>query len=157
MIAGLSALTALGACGFAPIYGSDTKASAARGKISVAPIGGLMGFQLRKRLTERLGPAEAAAYSLSVSLSVTSQALAINAQNDITRYSLTGNARYNLTNQATGKAVISDNVRAFAAYSTTASPYATSIAEKDARERLANALADQMTLRISASAERWLA
>ena len=155
----LKLLTAapLAACGFTPLYGSGSAADAARGKIDVAEINGLMGFRLRKRLTSRLGPATNASHQLKVNVRTTSQALAISAENEITRYSLTGIATFDLRQMAAGTTVLKGNVRAFSAYSATASAYATSVAERDARERLAHSIAEQIATRVAANADRWLA
>ena len=146
----------LAACGFTPLYGPQSSAQLARGKIDVAQIHGLMGFTLRKRLTSRLGAATAASHRLNVRITTSSQELAINPQNEITRYSLTGIARFDLRQLAANKTVLNGDVRAFSAYSATASAYATSVAERDAQERLANALAEQIATRIAASSDRWL-
>lgn len=153
----LIAATPLAGCGFTPLYGEGTAAQAARGKIDVAQIDGLMGFKLRQRLTTRLGPATAATHRLSVSIRTTSQKLAINQENEITRYSLTGVATFNLLEKTANTSVLKGNVRAFAAYSATASAYATSVAERDAHERLANSLAEQIATRVAADADRWFA
>lgn len=145
----------LGACGFEPLYRQGSAAEASRGRIQVAHIGGLIGFKLRRRLTSRLGVSDRPSHRLHVKVKTTSQALAINPQSEITRYSLTGIATYNLTSIAESTGALKGNVRAFAAYSATASAYATSVAESDARERLANTLAEQIATRLSASANRW--
>ena len=47
-------------------------------------------------------------------------------------------------------------VSAFAAYSATASAFATSVAERDAKVRLAHALADRIATRLSATAGDWI-
>ncbi len=156
-ILGLMGVWTIGACGFAPLYGGGTSASAARGQIDVAQIDGLMGYKLRERLSGRLGPPNDATHQLSVQIKTASRELAINQENEITRYSLTGTAQFQLRQLASSNTVLTGNVRAFAAYSATASAYATSVAERDARERLANALAEQIATRITASADRWLA
>ena len=146
---------ALSGCGFQPIYGEGTAASAARGQIAVEEIGGPMGFEMRRRLTERLGPGGDGPYRLSADINTTSEGLAVTQTAEITRYNLTGTARYVLRNGA-GVPVLTGDVRAFSAYSATDEPYATRVAERDARIRLATSLADQIATRISASADGWL-
>ncbi len=153
----LLAAAPMAGCGFTPLYGEGSAARAAQGRIDVTQISGLMGFKLRERLTTRLGAASAPTHRLSVSVRTTSQELAINPQNEITRYSLTGTATFDLRDRATNASVLKDKVRAFAAYSATASAYATTVAERDARERLAHALAEQIATRIAGAADRWLA
>ena len=148
-------LLTLAGCGFQPIYGTGTSASAARGQIDVAEIAGPMGFEMRRRLTERLGAATRAGYRLDATINTTSEGLAVTPTAEITRYNLTGTAAYVLRN-SDGNAVLTGDVRAFSAYSATDAPYATRIAERDARIRLATSLADQIATRISASADDWL-
>ena len=143
------------ACGFAPLYDGDRNPQEALSQISVAQISGLMGFKLRERLTSRLGTTDRVAYRLTVTLNTKSRALAINPQNEITRYSLTGTAFFDLHRLADNKRVLRNNVQAFSAYSTTASAFATSVAERDARERLANSLAEQIATRLATSVDRW--
>ncbi len=152
----LLASAPLAACGFEPLYGDGTAAKAAQGQIDVAQIHGLMGFKLRQRLTSRLGSASNPSHHLNITVNTTSRELAINPQNEITRYSLTGVASFDLRQNAAQTSVLKGNVRAFSAYSATASAYATSIAERDAQERLAHSLAEQIATRIAADADRWL-
>jgi len=124
------ALAPLAACGFEPLYGEGTAAQAARGQIDVAQINGLMGFKLRQRLTSRLGVAANPSHKLNITVRTTSRELAINPQNEITRYSLTGVARFDLRQNAARTSVLKGDVRAFSAYSATASAYATSVASR---------------------------
>jgi len=151
----ICAAGAVSACGFTPIYGTDGPARAAFGRIAVTEIDGLMGFELRERLIERFGAASAASHRLDVAIEVESNGLAITTDAEITRYNLTGQAAFSLVKLAEGQVVLKDNIRAFAAYSATASVVATRSAERDARIRLATALADQITLRIAAEKDIW--
>ena len=146
---------AVAACGFTPIYGEGAAARALTGRIDVDQIDGKMGFAARKRLTERLGPATAATHLLSIRLDVTTDALAISQTNQISRYNLTGVARYAVRHLGSDTTVETGSARAFAAYSASASPFATRVAEEDARERLAITLADQIVTRIAATSESW--
>jgi LPS-assembly lipoprotein len=151
-------LGALGvaACGFSPVYGPERAASRLEGQISIEPIPGRIGFELRERLKLRFGAAEPdPLYRLQISVDVESTGLAITQDNAITRYNLTGTARYTLDRRADEKRLLEEEGRAYAAYSATTSPYATRIAEKDANVRLVQSLADQIALRLSASAEVW--
>jgi len=148
--------SALGACGFEPLYGDGKAASIARGRIAVDQIGGLMGYDLRERLTLRLGSTDQPSHHLRVLVDVSSDSLAINAANEITRYSLTGIANFSLRDGGNSEA-FQGSVRAFSAYSATASAYATAVAERDARTRLAHSLAEQIATRLAISADDWLA
>lgn len=145
----------LAACGFTPLHGPDRAATAIDGRIAVALIDGEMGFEARTRLTERLGQAQRASHRLVVTLSVDSAGLAISQTNQITRYNLSGLASYRLIALAAETAVDTGTVRAFAAYSADDSAFATQVAERDARRRLAISLADQIATRLAATADRW--
>jgi len=114
-----------------------------------------MGFEMRKRLTERLGNSTAPRFGLAVSIEVASEGLAISEQNDITRYNLTGEAKFALRTLSNSQSAQRGTVRAFAAYSATNSPFAAQVAEDDARARLADTLADRIVTRLIASADDW--
>ena len=144
---------ALAACGFTPIYGRGSAAEAIKGKIALGTVSDRLSFEFYEQLENRLGRAEAPLFQLDVSLEVSSKGLAITQDNAVTRYNLTGEANFSLTRIASGAVVLEDKLRAFTAYSATATAYATFISERDANRRLAVSLADQIALRIASSAE----
>jgi len=149
----LLAPLALAACGFRPIYGRGSAAEALHGKIALGPVDDRLSFEFYEQLENRLGRAEAPVFQLDITLDLQSKGLAITQDNAITRYNLTGIARFSLTRIENGEVVLQDNLRAFTAYSATASAYATFISERDAKRRLAVSLADQISTRIASSAE----
>ena len=149
----LLAPLALAACGFTPIYGRGSAAEALRGKIAFNPVESRLTFEFYEELENRLGRPETPLFQLDVQLDVTSKGLAITIDNAITRYNLTAIASFTLTRIADEKLVLQDRLRAFTAYSATASAYATFVSERDANRRLAVSLADQITTRIASSAE----
>lgn len=147
---------ALGACGFTPIYGRGTAAESLIGQIALGPVNDRMDFEFHERLENRLGRAEDPIYQLDVSFSVESEGLAITQDNSITRYNLTAVAQFSLTRIADNQLVLTDIVRAFTAYSATATAFATHVSERDANRRLAIALADQIATRIAGSARNFV-
>lgn len=149
----LLAPLALAACGFRPIYGRGSAAEALHGKIALGPVDDRLSFEFHEQLENRLGRAVAPVFQLEVTLDVQSKGLAITQDNAITRYNLTGIANVTLTRIETDELVLQDRLRAFTAYSATANAYATFISERDAKRRLAVALADQIATRIASSAE----
>jgi len=149
----LLAPLALAACGFTPIYGRGSAAEALHGKIALGQVSSRLTFEFYEQLENRLGRAQTPLFQLEVSLDVTSQGLAITQDNAITRYNLSSEARFTLTRIADNKVVLQDSLRAFTAYSATASAYATQVSERDANRRLAVSLADQIATRIASSAE----
>jgi len=150
----MAGAVALAGCGFQPVY-TDEVSSALDGQIEVTEIKGLMGFEMRRALEDRLGAAQAPRYRLSVVPSVDSEGLAITDDNATTRYNLTGTAKFTLTHSGQAVPAFSDRVVAFTAYSAIAAPYATRVAERDANARLARTLADQIVNRLAITAKRW--
>lgn len=156
-LAGLFALPiAASGCGFTPLYSDNQPASRLFGRIEIDPPEGKFGFDLRDRLVTRLGNASAPQYVLKITTEVDSDGRAIRSDSSITRVNLQGEAKFSITPIGANRAVFVENVRTFTAYSTTASPFATQVAAEDAGRRLARALADQIVLRLSATAGEWL-
>ena len=154
-----SVLTTLGllplaACGFSPLYSEGSPASAMNGRIAFDVESSRMGFAMRERLETRLGIAQVPEYNLGVDFSVDSDDTVIQSDNSITRYTLRSIAKYVLTQG--DKTILRDQVRAVTAYNATASPFATDAAERDARQRLAYNLADQIVTRLASGAGDWL-
>lgn len=152
----LGALLVLGGCGFQPLYGPGSPATAMQGKIAVGVIDGEPGFVMRERLTERLGEAMAPDYKLDVTLKLVRRGVALTQQDYTTRYNLTGTATYKLTPIAGGPPVQFDTITTFTGYSApqseTASAFASLSAEQDAELRLARTLADQILLQLAVTA-----
>jgi LPS-assembly lipoprotein len=149
---GLLALPVLAGCGFAPIYAEGTQGRALLGKVALGDISDRMGFEMREQLELRFGKATDPHYRLDVQIEVESEGLAITPNASITRFNLSAVAYYSLTPIAGGDAILTDSVRSFTAYSATSSPYATRVAESDARRRLAVSMADQIATLIAAKA-----
>ncbi|QHQ36611.1 LPS assembly lipoprotein LptE [Algicella marina] len=156
LLAGLAATLALPGCGFEPLYGKGSAAARLQNSIAVAPLEGRFGFEMRQRLETRLGRAETPRYFLRIEPEISSEGQAIRSDNTITRVSVTGRAAFTLFDYASEVPVFSDSVRNFTAYSTTASAFATDITSQDAERRLAVSLADQIVLRLAASAGEWM-
>ncbi len=149
---GLLALALLPSCDFKPIYAEGTRARALIGKVALGEVTDRVGFEMREELELRLGKAVAPIYLLDVQIDIQSQGLAITQDAAITRFNLSATATYKLIPVHGGDPILVDHARSFTAYSATASAYATRVAERDARRRLAVAIADQIATRIAASA-----
>ena len=143
-------------CGFEPVYKSSSAARELQGKIAIDLVRGRNGFELRERLQEQLGFADAnAPYVLSFDLQVTQTGLAVTADEGTTRFNLTGVARFRVRSVATGQVVFSEQVTNLTAFSSTAATYPSRVAELDANVRLVQALAEQMATRIAITARDW--
>jgi len=149
---------ALPGCGLQPLYrngGSGPVASALAG-IEVAAIGGQRGWLVRNALLDRLHrPGEGAPrYRLEVELDDNITGLGLRQDNAITRERRTLRARYRLVDAASGSVLLDQTAAADAGIDVAGSEYATTAAEQTALERLAEAIADQITARVATYARR---
>jgi LPS-assembly lipoprotein len=101
----------------------------------------VIGFRMNARLVEVFGPPSNAVYVLKITPQIAPVPATITVDGDITRFNVTGNATWALSDQ-TGDAVADGLVQTFTSYSATGSTVATQAAEGDAQARLAIALAD---------------
>ncbi|MDO5368805.1 LPS assembly lipoprotein LptE [Paracoccus sp. (in: a-proteobacteria)] len=147
----LTAVLALAACGFEPVYGPGGAGTRLQGQVRVADPQTADDYAFLRRLTERLGPEEAARYELAYALRIATVSQAITPDEVTTRYSLNGTAAYALTDSATGAVVAQGEVSNFSSHSTVGTVIATNAAEQDARNRLAVMLADQVVTRLLAT------
>ncbi len=142
---------ALAGCGFTPVYGTGGAGGALRGTVAYQVPETVDGYILGKRLQDRLGLTDSAAYVLAVTITVTEAAGAIDRTNTSTRISLPGTAAWTLTG-VDGAIRAQGEVSAFTGYSNTGSTVATRTAREDARARLMTTLADLIVTRLYASA-----
>jgi LPS-assembly lipoprotein len=148
----------LSACGFSPVYQQGSAASGLARQMAVGVVEGRYGFELRERLIERYGSADAdARFALTFDLTIDETELVVNEEAEITRYALSGTVAYEVRNRATGELLHKDLVRTVTAYSATSATFPTTIAERDANVRLVRALADLMVTRLSITANGWAA
>lgn len=155
-LAGALALGLTG-CGFEPMYDEGAPAAEMLGRIAVGPVEGAPAFEMRERLTERLGGGADADFVLDVDLDLRRTGVALTQQNVTTRFNIIGTAEFALRPAAGGAAVVTGQVRSITGYSApdseTASAFASLSAERDAESRLARTLADQIVLRLALRAE----
>ncbi|PKP84481.1 MAG: hypothetical protein CVT80_07900 [Alphaproteobacteria bacterium HGW-Alphaproteobacteria-2] len=157
----LAALPVAG-CGFAPVHGTirgaggGSAADRLFGQVDVAPVDSREGFALVGRLEERLGRAGgAASYALSVTLETRMEEVALSTTNEIDRFNVLGIARFQLRRAGGGELLVTGAVDNFTSFNSTVGTVASMAAERDAKERLARALADQIVTRLMASAPAW--
>ena len=155
VLAGAFAL-GLAGCGFEPMYGRGAPATQMLGRIAVGPVEGAPAFEMRERLTERLGDGAEADLVLDVDLDLRRSGVALTQQNVTTRFNIVGVADFTLRPAAGGEAILTGRVRNVTGYSApnseTASAFASLSAERDAESRLARTLADQIVLRLALEA-----
>ncbi|MEO9685715.1 MAG: LPS assembly lipoprotein LptE [Tateyamaria sp.] len=142
----------LASCGFQPVHGPNGAGSTLQNRVLVDEPDDRLGFQLVQRLEERLGRGNDPAFRLAVDLNVAEEARAIDPEGDIRRFHLIGTAAFTLSETGSGTVIRADNIENFVGYSATGTTVATLAARRDAQERLMSILADQIVLRLQASA-----
>lgn len=152
LLVSLSALP-LAACNFQPVYGPGGAGTVIRDQIRVAAPDSRLEFELVSRLEDRLGTG--AAYELDYVVTTSRRDVAIDATETINRINLTGSLAFTVRSASTGASVQTGEVSTFTSYATTASPVATDSARRDAEDRLAVALADQLVTQLIARASAW--
>lgn len=148
----LTALAALSACGFTPVYGPDGAGTALQGAVLVDAPTTRDAYLLTQELEARLGRANPGRFGLSYAITVRQEAIAISKSNVTTRYDLLGEITFALRDLETQKVITSGIVSNFTGYSASGSTVATQAAERDARARLMNILAEQIIARLMAAA-----
>ena len=145
------------ACGFEPVYGTDTPANRVMGKIDIEVLNGRNAFELRDRLIERLGVLERdPVYLLKYTYNIKSKNLTISKDNDVTRYTLQGETNFDLVNLASKKVIYTNTIVSNTAYSATSGTYPTAVAERDANVRLSRDMADKIVTLLLITAKDWI-
>lgn len=137
----LMGLLALAGCGLTPAFAPGGPGLRWQNTVTVVAPETVIGFRMGTHLTEILGPPTTAQYTLSFVPKSAPVPATITEAGDITRFNLTGNAAWTLTD-ADGAQIADGLVQTFTSYSATGTTVATQSAENAARDRLAVALAD---------------
>lgn len=151
----LAGALALGACGFRPAFGPEGAAESLLGRVSVDAPSDRNGFDLVRRLEERLGRTKTPAYALSFRIETSETGLGVTLDDTTTRFNVNGSVAFTLSDAETGAALTSGKVSQFTAYSATGTPLATESARTDAYLRLMHILADQIVTRLVATSAEW--
>jgi LPS-assembly lipoprotein len=148
---------ALSACGFHPLYGT-TGMNAGVGQtlsnVYVEPIPERVGYELRNQLLDifnATGESNNASYRLKLSVNEMEEAVVLQTNTAITRYNYTLSAHYELIPHDGTTAVKKGDVTALTAYNVAAAPflYSTVAAERDAKNRAANDIAERIRTQIA--------
>ena len=108
-------------CGFEPIYGTNKPADLIMGKIDVEVYNGRNAFEFRERLIERLGALDGTPnYLLKYKSNIKSKNLTISKDNDVTRYTLQGETKFDLVDMTSKKVIYTNTIVSNTAYSATA-------------------------------------
>lgn len=154
MLAPLALTLGASACGFTPVYAPGGTGTALFGNVLVqAPEdvpsnSDVAAYFLVDALERDLGRGEGGTFALDLDVQQTVEGQAITADNEITRYSVQGTAKYALRRLSDGVMVTSGAVDNFTGYSATGTTVDTLASERDAEERLMETLADQIITRL---------
>lgn len=153
----LSALPvlALAGCGFSPAYAPGGAANGLQGAILVDAPTGRPSYLLTRHIEDRLGRGAPGRFGLGYAISLDEDAVAISANNVITRYNILGTVKYALRDLETKEVVLTGSVDSFVGYSASGSTVATQAAQRDAEARLMGILAEQILNRMTAEAGRF--
>lgn len=154
----LLALAALpvAACGFQPVLRQGGAARGLMGQIKFNLIESREGFVLLQQLESRLGnPALGARFDAEVELEIEEVGMVLTAATEVTRFEVNGKVTITVTDTATGEAVFTDKLRDTTGFTENSETAASNAARRDARERLVLALADQIVMRLTSTAESW--
>jgi len=147
----------LAGCGFHPLYGNNggnSQLAASFSSVYVEPIPDRVGYQLRNDLLDLFnatGDAGGSAYRLKLSLTENEQVVGLQTNTAITRYNYMLTAHYELIPAGRTDPAKMGDVTTLTAYDVAAAPflYATVTAERDAKDRAANELAELIRTEIA--------
>lgn len=144
----------LSACGFTPLYGSQS-VTKGLGAIEVVAPEGRAGYLLREKLDDALARDVNVlpSYRLIYGVNETRYARGVRVDNVANRYELNLTASWRLVDVKTGNAVRSGVTSAAVTYDSADQPYASVAAQQDSQERAAAEVARKIQLELAA----WLA
>jgi LPS-assembly lipoprotein len=151
---------ALSACGFRPLYATESTPAGIAvyfNEIFVEDIPARTGLILRNQLMDAFTPGgtpAASAYRLVVVLEEKREGLAIQENADITRYNYTLIARFELRDALKSETLHRGSSRAIAGYNVLKSQFTTVIAQRDAEERAAREVGEDIRLRLGVFFEK---
>jgi LPS-assembly lipoprotein len=149
-LAGALVLSGLTACGFQPLYGTKAtrdRAVAGLNGVAIDPIPDRIGQMVRNNLIDRMhtkGGRGTQRYHLKVSLSESSEGLAVRSDDVVTRRNLTLSAEYQIVQSGSGEVLFKGDTFSVAAYNIGDSEFANLSAQRDARVRTAREVSEEI-------------
>ena len=148
-----AALAVAAACGFAPLYGAKGGAAPERlAEIRIAPIADRVGQTLHNLLLDKMnpaGPPRHPLYVLSVSLTESTQGLAVRKDEVATRANLIISAKFSLIRIDDDNPALTGSIVSTNSYNILSSDFATLSSEHDARNRAVREISDEIKTRIA--------
>ncbi|MEX0282374.1 MAG: LPS assembly lipoprotein LptE [Arenibacterium sp.] len=146
-------LAALAACGFTPVYGPGGQGRTLWGRVEFESGTTEESYLLVRNLEERLGRTSTGDFTLTADIRVSEEGQGVTEEGNITRFSIVGRVDYEMRAHDSDEIVAQGNVENFTGYSATGTTVETLAAQSDARERLMQILADQVTTRLLADVD----
>ncbi len=146
---------ALSACGFKPLYGTNSEIGRAQEQletVSIAQLNTKLGVMVRNNLLDRLSPGGAPAnprYRLELGLREQTIGVGVRLDASVTRFNYLLMSDYKLVDKETREIVFTSSSRSQVAYDVVRSQFATVIAKQDAQKRAARDVSEDITLRLA--------
>lgn len=164
LIAVLGTIVSLTACGFRPLYTSnsvndnDKYVQDEMSQIFIDEIDGFHGQKMRRQLLSLISPeheVERGKYRLSVEIGTpTKSELGVKRNNQATRFRLSYNVRYTLYSFPQMNKIKSGSVSKFSSYDVNNSPRSSDVAKDYMEDRLLKEIARDITIQISSYFEK---
>jgi LPS-assembly lipoprotein len=153
-VVAIFALTALGSCGFQPLYGerASSVSNRALSEVRIKPLRDRSGQLLYTHLTKGLharGLAKKPLWELAIALKKRSERLGIRSDETATRINLTLEAIFQLKNLRTGQVTFKGRSVTTNSYNILDSRFATIASEQNAIERATRVLGDNIKTRVA--------
>ncbi len=145
----------LAGCGFEPLYGSrgpTSRVESALSEIRIEPIEDRAGQQLYNHLLDRLNPRGAPGhprYILATTVTISKAELGIERDETATRAKLSLSASFSLRDMANNAVVYSGSSQSTNSFNIVVSDFATLSAEKDAIDRAARVVSNEIKSRLA--------
>lgn len=153
--AAAGALLPLAACGFTPLYaeGEDNlSVSAEMATVRIEPLRDRVGQQMHNFLRDRLNPngqPVSPNYQLSLQITESLSELGVRRDETATRANLKLTTNFLLRDAGNGEALLTGRSTSTTSYDILENPFATTISERDARERALREVADDIQTRLA--------
>ncbi len=154
-LAALGLATALGGCGFHPLYGTNSdgrNTNADLANVRIAPIADRTGQLLYNQLRDRLNPTgkpTEPVYVLEVVIVEHGADLLLEPNDTASRTILELTAHYKLRDIKSGSTLLTSQSRSSLSYDVQTSQYATLSSEQDVRQRATKQLSDDISTRLA--------
>lgn len=146
-------LAALAGCGFRPVYLPDSATQKFQDQIFVQAPTKRVEYEFVKALQGQVGRAQSGQFKLSYDIEMTTRSTVVSAAQELERFSVEGLVSFTLTDSE-NTPITSGSTRSFTTYSATGSTLASDRSQRDAENRLAVILADQVVTHIIATVPR---